>query len=127
MFAYSGLKSVLIPRTIELIEESCFRGASNLKTVEFEKESSLNRIESKAFEGTPISEIVVPEKVVFVGDECFGNCECLSKIECEGEVGKITFGERVFSTNVNGIIFVPSDDGLKGKFPRNYTVRVKEN
>jgi hypothetical protein len=59
-FRYSGLRSIRIPKTVEIFGEQCFFCCENLTEVLFEIGSNLKKIEKHAFEGTSVAAIEIP-------------------------------------------------------------------
>jgi hypothetical protein len=79
-FYGSGLKSIRILSTVELIEEECFFGCGSLTEVIFESGSNLKRIEKSAFRSSGLKSIRIPSIVEFIGKACFFGCESLKEV-----------------------------------------------
>jgi hypothetical protein len=69
--------SVIIPCDIEIVGSRCFSWCSSLKSLSFEVESRLRRIESQAFPRFAGS-ITIPSAVLFVAHDAIGNPSRLS-------------------------------------------------
>lgn len=81
-FCLSGLKSVTIPASVELIDESAFATCSNLESVKIES------------------------GVKTIGNEAFSGCDNLKNVEIPASVESI--GKRTFSQSNNVVISAPS-------------------
>jgi hypothetical protein len=79
-FAGTGLKSIVLPASVQILGRSCFRGVRSLVTIRFECESKLVRIEELAFAGSGLKQIVLPHSVEFIDGSafCFVNCPLVS-------------------------------------------------
>jgi hypothetical protein len=71
-YCFSGcsLESICIPRSVEILEKSCFEWA-HVKIFTVENESRLVRIEESCFWNCVIKLIRIPRCVEFVGPSCF--------------------------------------------------------
>lgn len=58
-----------IPKTAEVLQESCFRGCSHLKTVTFEQDSRLVHIDKTCFKVSGIWDITIPASVAEIADD----------------------------------------------------------
>jgi hypothetical protein len=59
-FARSSLKLITVPRSVEIIGDSCFAGCGFLVCVEFEQGTQISCIGKTAFLGTRISHVLIP-------------------------------------------------------------------
>jgi hypothetical protein len=71
-FSYCPLRSVLIPRSVDILGKACFAG-SQIGTIVFETESRMRRIEEACFAYCPLTEIHIPHSAEVVGDSCFSS------------------------------------------------------
>ena len=77
----SGLRSVFVSESREVLPDSCF-AKSSLLCVPFASGSALKRIGKEAFRGcTQLSEIEIPASVEEFGESCFSGCLCISRPE----------------------------------------------
>lgn len=76
----SNLKSISIPDNITIINGKNFDGCSSLKTVNLSPSSKLKTIKYKAFQGTPITEIHLPESVTEIEELAFAYCSQLVRV-----------------------------------------------
>jgi hypothetical protein len=95
-FSQTGLIEIILPSSIEVLDEGCFSNCRSLSSVTFESGSRLSRIEKKAFSQTGLIEIILPSSVEVLGEKCFADCRLLSSITFESgsrlrEVGKDAF------------------------------------
>jgi hypothetical protein len=80
-FAWTALRSVLIPKSVEVLENLCFGWCRELAEVLFEEGSKLRRIEA-AFMNCSLREIVLPREVREVDGSAFlGNEATLRSIQ----------------------------------------------
>lgn len=87
--AISGLKDnvvltngeLVIPNDCYVIAKNAFQGNEKIEKITFQKGSKLECISASAFEGcTGITEITIPENMIFMGGSVFKNCTNLKKI-----------------------------------------------
>jgi hypothetical protein len=76
-FSHCSLKSICIPRNVEILPNDCFRG-SKLESITFENESRLKRIEKNCFENCSLKSICIPPNVDFIDGSAFLSCKCQS-------------------------------------------------
>jgi hypothetical protein len=95
-FSRSGLKSIVIPSSVLVLEESCFAHCHCLTQVTFENGSGLRRIEEYAFYGCRVAEIVIPFSVGVLGKSCLGECPLLAAIVFEEGSRLERVGESAF-------------------------------
>jgi hypothetical protein len=68
-FAYcSFLKSIIIPRHVQILCSECFLECNSLSLILFKGGSESTCIEADAFSGTSLSSVVVPENASLIGD-----------------------------------------------------------
>ncbi|OAV71419.1 hypothetical protein Barb4_00674 [Bacteroidales bacterium Barb4] len=78
-YGCSSLKSIEIPRSVEVLESDCFRSCSALETVTLNK--GLKEIRSYAFSNcASLKSIEIPNTVDIIGEYCFANCFGLETI-----------------------------------------------
>ena len=71
---------VVVPRSVEKIEDSVFEDCTNLKEVVFEEGSKLRTIGDKCFYSTGLEEITLPKMLKRIGEDVFSECSNLKKI-----------------------------------------------
>ena len=101
-FRESGLRSVVIPGSVEVIEGSAFEGCTSLESVvfssdglkevwygafdgctslnELELPATLERIESYAFSETALTAVHIPASLTLLSNSAFYNCAQLSSV-----------------------------------------------
>jgi hypothetical protein len=67
----------VIPRNIEIIGQGCSHSCQSLKSISFESDSQLKRIDSQAFSSSSLQSIVVPRSVEYLASSCFELCQSL--------------------------------------------------
>lgn len=88
-----NVEHLTIGKEVKEIRDEVFLGFKNLKTLVFEKESSLEKIGKYAFYGcTSLSSLELPE-IREIGNEAFAYCTRLKKISI---AYPLNLGERVF-------------------------------
>ncbi|MBQ8357683.1 MAG: leucine-rich repeat domain-containing protein [Clostridia bacterium] len=71
-FANTGLQSIQIPKSVEIIESGAFSYCYELKSVTFEENSKLKRLEGDVFGTTSLLTFTIPENVTYVHGYLFG-------------------------------------------------------
>jgi hypothetical protein len=87
-FKYGSVKSVTIPRTVQILESSCFEDCKFLESVSFEPDSQLVCIKSKAFWCSSLRSITIPLRVEILESRCFSECQSLESIFFETDSGQ---------------------------------------
>ncbi len=91
-FEDCGIKTVVIPETVEKVEESAFKGCQGLMDIDLPK--NLKNIEDYAFENTGLTEIEILYATT-LGDSVFSECENLTKAIIGDTV--VDMGIHIFS------------------------------
>lgn len=93
-FSCEAISSISIPNGIKVIEESIFMQCFSLTHVIIP--NSVTIIESSAFASCPINDLVIPDSVIEIGDNAFGDFYCtLEGVTIPDSVQKI--GSDIFS------------------------------
>jgi hypothetical protein len=71
---------VRIESSIEGICEGCFKSCESVKSVVFEENSQLSRLEARAFYGSCLRSIHLPASVTVIGEDCFASCDSVLSI-----------------------------------------------
>jgi hypothetical protein len=79
-FFSSGLTSIHIPASVEVICENCFESCHLLVSVTFEQDCKLSRLESSAFFSSGLISIHIPVSVEVICRSCFQNCHSLVSV-----------------------------------------------
>ena len=98
--AYSRLKFVSIPNSVEELCERCFFSCQSLSRVTFGEASSLKLIGKEAFLLSHLREIHIPDCVEELCVCCFASCRLLSRV---------TFGEKPCLKRIGKRAFIFSD------------------
>ncbi len=89
----TGITSVVIPSTIERIEQEAFSGCSNLKSVTLSEDSSLTYIGYRSFGGcTSLTSLEVPSTVSETGTQIFYGCSSLVHVTFPKDFGSLASG-----------------------------------
>lgn len=99
----TGLTSAYIPNTVVRIGTQAFQ-QSHLTTVDFQASSTLTRIESAAFQNIPLTSIVIPDSVTYLGNYQFWVNYSLTSVVLPANLRTVlqyTFGQTTGLTNVN--------------------------
>jgi hypothetical protein len=92
------LKSVCIPISVTMIDESAFSHCHALSMVVFESPSTVTEFESGSFAFClSLKTITIPPSLVHIRDECFEQDECLSEVIFESPSQLTSIGRDVFS------------------------------
>jgi hypothetical protein len=70
-FSDCALKTITIPRHVEILGSSCFAHCASLSSISFEADSELTRIEAGAFAATSVSSVVIPKSILFAAGDAF--------------------------------------------------------
>ena len=95
-FYEAQIVGVNIPNTVKVIESSAFRGCAYLTSVNFAKDSSLERIGQAAFQISGVTGVTIPKTVRILDDNAFGGCIDLDYVKFEvgsslEYIGRIAF------------------------------------
>lgn len=77
LFAYTALKSVVIPDSVEVIKAGAFHGCKALKKVSLGKR--VKTIENIAFADTCLSDVLIPSNIVQINEYAFSNIDIAEK------------------------------------------------
>ena len=80
-FEYSKIKSIVVPGSVEEIQQCAFSDCKKLKHIELKE--GIRRIERDAFSRTGIKSIVIPNSVEEIDGDIFGECKKLKTIYCK--------------------------------------------
>lgn len=98
--AFSGcekLHQVVLPISVEEIEDSAFKNCSNLRSVSLPM--TLKTIGSDAFKGTGLKTINIPKSVLWLGDGIVSDCQLLDSVNLPDNIVKIP--DRMFENCMN--------------------------
>jgi flagellar basal body rod protein FlgG len=84
-FEHSGLKSIVIPVSVEVIKKRAFAECQSLESVTFESESRLQQLGESAFEHNGLKSIVIPASVEVIKKRAFAECQSLESVTFESE------------------------------------------
>jgi hypothetical protein len=90
------LKSVCIPRNVEILGSGCFFECKQLESVTFEEESRLCRIEENCFSQCPLKSVCIPRNVKILGESCFS----------QAVIEEIMFENESRLRRIEGLCFV---------------------
>ena len=75
MFDHSGIKSIEIPASVDLLPQLMFQSCVRLTTVTFEEDSKLVNIRPYAFMNSGLTAIDLPETLEVIGAQAFANTQ----------------------------------------------------
>ena len=94
-FCDSGIKRIVIPKSVEIIQDSTFYKCKNLKEVAFEEGSKLKIIQAGTFYGCAnLTNINLPEGLARIIRCAFCYCKSLKEIRLPNQLEEI--GSRCF-------------------------------
>ena len=111
--AFTGVKSITVPSTVEEIGEDCF--GSELVEIKFKTESKLRVIGRHAFQGSGISTLWLPPSVEELCDECFVMCMSLSRVEIANDSKLKRIGVGAFCLTAITYFTVPANVEFIGR------------
>ncbi|KAK8898234.1 hypothetical protein M9Y10_000512 [Tritrichomonas musculus] len=108
VFSVRNIEKATVPDFIEIIGPQSFANCTNLRRVEFSKDSKLRVIGKNSFSYTEIESITIPSHVTHICKQAFSGCERLRAIEfpIDSELQKID--EYSFMNTVIESIVIPS-------------------
>ena len=91
----TGITKLIIPVTVQEIQESAFSGCTSLLTIEFQTadgvDQALTTIGTKAFQNcTALQSLTLPENVTKLGNYAFDHCDNLSSITLNAKLTTTT-------------------------------------
>ncbi|MBE6927753.1 MAG: hypothetical protein E7467_04600 [Ruminococcaceae bacterium] len=111
-----ALTSVTLPDTIEEIEGYAFVSCTSLQSIELG--NSLQRLEGSALKNTALTEVTLPESLVYVGNAALGKNEALASVYFKGDAPE--FQRNAFE-NTTTFAYYPSDrSGWTADVLQNY-------
>ena len=88
-FQDSWVESVVLPRTLRVIERCAFAGCMNLKSISFGEDPMLEEIEYRAFYGSGLESFAAPPKLKKIGAVAFGNCRALKRVSLNRDIEEL--------------------------------------
>lgn len=113
-FECRNLSEIILPNSVVKIGEGCFAGCSKIQKlalsnsleeipsglandcgslVEVSIPESVMKIGGCAFASTPITKIIIPQSVNFMGNQVFADCNKLTEIYCHAVTPPAIYGE----------------------------------
>jgi hypothetical protein len=84
LFAFCGLRSIVVPKSVEVLGKQCFDFCGRLTSVLFENGSRLRRIETECFRCcASLERVSIPASVEILCSRCFHCCTSLVSIVSE--------------------------------------------
>jgi hypothetical protein len=106
-FSGSPVRKVVIPSSIQVIEEKAFAQALSFETVIFSPNSQLHQIAMHAFYSTAIRTITIPRTVETIGQGCFEGCAKLERITFESGGVLRNIQSRCFAYSTLSVLTIP--------------------
>ena len=100
VFENSALESVVIPSTLEVLEELTFCGCKNLASVVFAEGSRLREIRDSCFASTALKTFEAPQSLRKIESGAFNFCDSLKRVVLNE--GLETVGTENEESNDNG-------------------------
>ncbi|MBR2480047.1 MAG: leucine-rich repeat protein [Clostridia bacterium] len=101
---YYHLEEVVLPNTIGIIGDNCFRNCHNLKKINSDQLNNLEIIDDKAFLNcSSLLFFIIPNSVTYIGESAFDGCKSLSNIVIGKSVRQIktnAFGDCKSLTSI---------------------------
>jgi hypothetical protein len=119
--SFSSSPEVIIPCDIEILGSKCFSFCEWLKSVSFEEESRLMRIESHAFSHSSLQSIVIPRSVRFIDGSAFDTME-LSAISIENGNERFEIRGEMLIDNVDHTLICLFSNSLSVIIPRDIEI-----
>jgi hypothetical protein len=104
----SSLKSITIPRHVQILYSHCFSFYSSLSSISFEMESELTCIKSNAFcYCVSLKSITIPRYVQILGSTCFAFCKSLSSVSFETHSELECIEQEAFDATPLSLVVIP--------------------
>jgi hypothetical protein len=108
------VNSLRIESSIERICEGCFMSCESVKSVVFEENSQLSRLEAEAFSFSGLTSIDLPASVTVIGKRCFSDCRSLVSITFESGSQLSQLASETFSGSGLTSIHLPASVSVIG-------------
>ncbi|MBO5394698.1 MAG: leucine-rich repeat protein [Clostridia bacterium] len=121
-FKWTGLASLILPRTLQTIGVKAFEGCNDLLSVTFANNSTLKSIDNYAFHGCQyLDSITIPNSVEKIGEYAFDSCKRLTSITFEENCLLESIENNVFQYCSNlSAITIPSKVKSIGDYSFGY-------
>jgi hypothetical protein len=96
-----------IPSSIFGLAKICFSAYKSLRSVTFEPDSKLQRIDESAFAGSALAAIILPKSVEVLCKQCFYDCKSLRSITFESDSKLQRIEDFVFQLSALASIIIP--------------------
>lgn len=101
-----NINELIVPSSIQTIEQFAFAYCEGLEKVTFVSNSDLTTIGGSAFSGcSALKSFAVPSNVISIGDEAFCNCGSLNEFTFASDSKIKTIGQYCF-TDCNGLMSI---------------------
>jgi hypothetical protein len=107
-FCRSGLSSIHIHSSVEVICESCFCACKSLASVTFNSGTKVSRFDDYAFCGSGLPSIRIPSSVEVICERCFSGCTSLASVTFEVDTRVYQFDRSAFCGSGLTSIHIPS-------------------
>ncbi|KAK8865214.1 hypothetical protein M9Y10_010752 [Tritrichomonas musculus] len=107
-YVMKDVERIIVPSYIQSISSYAFECNSKLKSVEFEKNSQLEIIESYAFFAASIREIEIPASVIRILKNAFDFCSLLTKMTFESNSNLSFIGSDIVNTSRLTKVVIPA-------------------
>lgn len=104
---YKGIRKIIIPSTVKIIEDNAFKGAYSLEEISIP--DSITSIGRGAFAGcSALKEITLPASVKSIGERAFAGCKSLVSVNAEKtaitEIKALTFFAQTAYDNGDSVL-----------------------
>ncbi|MBR2968139.1 MAG: leucine-rich repeat protein [Clostridia bacterium] len=100
---FTSLKSIILPSSLQTIEDSAFSGCTSLTTVIFDEDSQIEAIGAKAFyDCRSLTSIDIPNGITTINEETFYGCTALNNVNLPSGLTEI-LGSAFFATGIEEI------------------------
>ena len=114
IFASRNIQRVTIPKNIKCIKGHAFDNCKQLKSVEFQKDSELAKINNFAFCDSSLESIIIPKSVSKIGNGAFFSCKNLQKVSIEeGSKLQSLANDSFFSCEKLEEVYIPENSSLR--------------
>jgi hypothetical protein len=106
-FSLTGLQSIHLPESLEVICEICFADCISLASVTFDANSRLSRLESLAFYKSGLESIHLPGSLEVICESCFFYCKSLTSVTFDSISRLQRIGNSAFAFTALTALVIP--------------------
>jgi hypothetical protein len=107
-FCKSGLTSIHIPSSVEVISKYCFSKCKSLASVTFDSDTKVSQFDGHAFRRSGLTSIHIPSSVQVICEYCFSGFKSLASVTFDSDTKVSRFDGCAFRRSGLTSIHIPS-------------------